>query len=156
VSYRWGKKHIEVGYDEVAVVSQSPDEVVFEVDGDKMTFSVDRVESTRYVDCPSGPLVLEEVPRFVVPAVEETPGSLHAPMPGRVAKVEVSVGDAVEEGQTLVVLEAMKMEHTLRSPWAGTVTLVNADPGEQVAADTILVVVEPEGNPPFSRGDMSL
>ncbi len=142
-SYRWGDIDIEVGYEGIAVVAQSPTEVTLEVNGDHLVFAVDRVGSTRYVDGPSGPLALEEVARFVVAGVDETPGSLHAPMPGRVVRVEASVGDRVDEGQTLVVLEAMKMEHTLRSPWAGTVTLVNATPGQQAEADAILVVVEP-------------
>ncbi len=142
-SYRWGATEIEVAYDDgVAVVSQSPTEVILDVGGDHLMFAVDRFGPTRFVDGPSGPLLLQEVPRFTDAAVEEIPGSLHAPMPGRVVRVEVSVGDTVEEGQTLMVLEAMKMEHTLRSPMAGTVVTVNAAPGEQTAAGDILVVVE--------------
>ena len=142
VIYRWGETDFEVGYEEGIVVAQSPTEVVLDVDGDHLVFAVGRADATRYVDGPTGPVVLEELPRFAVTAAEETPGSLHAPMPGRVVKVEVSVGDRVDEGQTLVILEAMKMEHALRSPWAGTVTLVNASPGDQATADAVLVVVE--------------
>jgi acetyl/propionyl-CoA carboxylase alpha subunit len=143
VSYRWGDTDIEVAYDDgLPVVSQSPTEVVLDVGGDHLIFAVDRFGSTRFVDGPSGPVVFEESPRFLVADVDETPGSLHAPMPGRVVRVEVLVGDAVEEGQTLMVLEAMKMEHTLRSPLAGTVVTVNAAPGEQTAAGDVLVIVE--------------
>ena len=49
------------------------------------------------------------------------------------------------KGQVLVVLEAMKMEHTLRSPHDGTVTEVRYEPGDQVEADAILIVVEAAG-----------
>jgi propionyl-CoA carboxylase alpha chain len=142
VDYRWRDTTIEVGYDEVAVVDQSPSGVTFDVDGDHLTFAIDRLGPTRYVDGPSGPVVLEELPRFAATVIEEDPGSLHAPMPGRVLRVDVVVGDRVKEGQTLMVLEAMKMEHTLRAPWPGNVTAVGAMAGQQVEADAVLVVVE--------------
>jgi biotin carboxyl carrier protein len=144
VSYRWGDANLEIAYDDgIVVVAESPTLVTLDVDGDHPEFEIDRFGSTRFVDGPSGPLVFEELPRFSIAVVEEAPGSLHAPMPGRVARVEVAVGDTVEEGRTLLVLEAMKMEHTLRSPVAGTVVTVNATPGEQAAAGDVLVVVEP-------------
>ncbi len=142
-TYRWGDSEIDVDLgDIVVVVSESPNLVVFDVDGDRFEFAIDRSGPTRFVDGPSGPSLLEEVPRFTNAAVEESPGSLHAPMPGRVIRVEVAVGDTVQVGQTLMVLEAMKMEHTLRSPLAGTVVTVNAAPGEQTASGDVLVVVE--------------
>jgi acetyl/propionyl-CoA carboxylase alpha subunit len=152
--YRWETTGIEVEYQSardglrmlgvegLTVISQTPSLVELELEGEISAFAVDRFETTRYVDGPSGPLTLEEMPRFAGTEIEEDPGSLHAPMPGRVIKVEVAVGDRVEEGQTLVVLEAMKMEHTLRAPWPGTVASVEAIPGQQVEAETVLVVVE--------------
>ena len=103
--------------------------------------TVHRVGAMRYVDGPSGSVTLEAVPRFRGATVDEAPGSLHAPMPGRVVRVEVAVGDTVTEGQVLMVLEAMKMEHTLRAPMPGTVQTVNAAAGEQVGAGSVLVVV---------------
>jgi acetyl-CoA/propionyl-CoA carboxylase biotin carboxyl carrier protein len=69
-------------------------------------------------------------------------GSLTAPMPGTLLAVDVSEGDAVEEGQRLGVLEAMKMEVTLRAPHTGTVTTVGAAAGEQVALGQMLFEVE--------------
>jgi len=142
VVYRWQDTTIEVEYESVAVVAQSPTEVTLGIDGDHLRFTVNRFGPTRYIDGPSGPVVFEELPRFARTEVEEDPGSLHAPMPGRVLRVDVSVGDRVDEGQTLVVMEAMKMEHTLRAPWPGTVISVDAATGDQVEADTVLVVVE--------------
>ncbi|MEY1555042.1 biotin carboxylase N-terminal domain-containing protein [Yoonia sp. R2331] len=65
-----------------------------------------------------------------------------APMPGLVQAVAVAPGDVVTEGQRLVVLEAMKMEHVLRSPRDGTVAEVNAITGGQVAAGAPLVTLE--------------
>ena len=70
-------------------------------------------------------------------------GECRAPLPGAVTKVLVAVGDTVAEGDGLVVLEAMKMEHTLRANGAGTVTQITGAPGQQVDVDDLLVVVEP-------------
>ena len=73
-----------------------------------------------------------------------TAGECRAPLPGAITRVMVSVGDAVDDGDGLVVLEAMKMEHTLRSGGAGTVTQILCAPGDQVDVGDVLVVVEPE------------
>ena len=70
-------------------------------------------------------------------------GECRAPLPGAVTKVLVAEGDAVAEGDGLVVLEAMKMEHTLRANGAGTVAQVNCAPGQQVDVHDLLVTVEP-------------
>jgi acetyl/propionyl-CoA carboxylase alpha subunit len=70
-------------------------------------------------------------------------GECRAPLPGAVTKVLVRVGDVVSEGDGLVVLEAMKMEHTLRAHGAGTVRAVHGAPGQQVDAGELLVEVEP-------------
>jgi propionyl-CoA carboxylase alpha chain len=72
-------------------------------------------------------------------------GECRAPLPGAITKVLVAVGDAVAEGDGLVVLEAMKMEHTLRAHGAGTVTQVVAAPGQQVDVGDLLVAVDPGG-----------
>jgi len=77
-------------------------------------------------------------------AVEAAPsgGSLEAPMPGTVLRVEVAPGDGVEAGSTLVVLEAMKMELAVSAPVAGTVGAVNVRPGELVSRGQPLVTIE--------------
>jgi propionyl-CoA carboxylase alpha chain len=72
-----------------------------------------------------------------------TAGECRAPLPGAITNVMVSVDDVVADGDGLVVLEAMKMEHTLRSGGAGTVTQVLCAPGSQVDVGDLLVVVEP-------------
>jgi 3-methylcrotonyl-CoA carboxylase alpha subunit len=62
-----------------------------------------------------------------------------APMPGRIVLVKASAGDAVEQGQELLVMEAMKMELALKAPRAGTIESINATQGEFVEADAVLV-----------------
>jgi propionyl-CoA carboxylase alpha chain len=70
-------------------------------------------------------------------------GECRAPLPGTIAKVLVSDGEAVAEGDALVVLEAMKMEHTLRSAGEGTVAAVLCAVGQQVDVGDLLVAVTP-------------
>jgi biotin carboxyl carrier protein len=64
------------------------------------------------------------------------------PMPGKVIAVLVSEGDKVEEGQGLVIVEAMKMENEVHSPVSGQVAGVHVKPGDTVDAGAVLVVVE--------------
>ncbi|MDF3141251.1 MULTISPECIES: acetyl/propionyl/methylcrotonyl-CoA carboxylase subunit alpha [unclassified Streptomyces] len=69
--------------------------------------------------------------------------SLTAPMPGTVTVVKVAVGDEVAAGQSLLVVEAMKMEHVISAPHAGTVAELDVTPGTTVAMDQVLAVVAP-------------
>ncbi|MGL6290955.1 MAG: acetyl/propionyl/methylcrotonyl-CoA carboxylase subunit alpha [Silanimonas sp.] len=69
-------------------------------------------------------------------------GTLKAPMPGRVVLAKVKPGDVVTEGQECAVMEAMKMELSLKAPRAGTIKDVRAAAGDFVEADTVLVVLE--------------
>ena len=69
--------------------------------------------------------------------------TLATPMPAKVVRVNVAKGDAVTEGQTLVVVESMKMELGLTSPRDGVVATVDAVPGVLVAAGAVLVALEP-------------
>src|SRR5690606_18819658 len=68
---------------------------------------------------------------------------IRAPMPGRVVLVRSAAGDSVEEGQEVLVMEAMKMELALRAPRAGTIAEILAAEGEFVEADAVLAVLEP-------------
>ena len=74
------------------------------------------------------------------PAGEQS--SVIAPMPGTVIRVLVDAGDSVEPRQTLVVLEAMKMETPLVSPYEGKVRAVHVSEGDRVAGGTVLVELE--------------
>ncbi|MFF5442466.1 acetyl/propionyl/methylcrotonyl-CoA carboxylase subunit alpha [Streptomyces achromogenes] len=69
--------------------------------------------------------------------------SLTAPMPGTVTVVKVAVGDEVTAGQSLLVVEAMKMEHVISAPHAGTVAELDVTPGSTVAMDQVLAVIAP-------------
>ena len=63
-------------------------------------------------------------------------------MPGRIVAVRVKAGDRVAKGQPLVILEAMKMEHTLTAPFQGTVTAISAAEGNQVSEGVVLARID--------------
>jgi biotin carboxyl carrier protein len=95
-----------------------------------------------HVDSPLGSSSYDVVPRFADPSESVAHGSLVAPMPGAVVRVLVETGAAVVKGQPLVVLEAMKMEHTVASPADGTVSEIRVSAGQQVDAGAVLAVVD--------------
>ena len=65
-----------------------------------------------------------------------------APIPGLVVKILVEAGDVVEEGQPLVILEAMKMENEIRARRGGTISRIQAQPGQRVEQNGILLMME--------------
>jgi len=71
----------------------------------------------------------------------EGSGYVKAPMPGQILKVLVKNGDSVDEGQALFVVEAMKMEHTLKAPYAGSVSDLNFKAGESVSGSDVILKI---------------
>lgn len=96
------------------------------------------------VDSSLGPVTLHRVPRFPEPVASLAAGSLVAPMPGTVVRLGVDVGDRVRKGQTVLWIEAMKMEHRIEAPADGVVTSLNASVSQQVEVGAVLAVVEEE------------
>ena len=127
---------------DVVVRACTPPEVTLEVGGVERRYKVHAVGQVSYVDSTDGSSALEEQDRFPLPGSQLSAGSLVAPLPGTVVKVHVSVGDAVEHGDTLVAIEAMKMEHEVNAPAAGIVTELHVSAGDQVEAGMLLAVLE--------------
>ena len=71
-------------------------------------------------------------------------GTVSANIPGKVVTVEVSLGDVVEEGQVILILEAMKMQNEIQAPISGTVISVSCEEGQAIEANVPLVVIEPD------------
>lgn len=73
-------------------------------------------------------------------------GTISSSIPGKVVSIAVSEGQAVAEGDVVMILEAMKMQNEIHAPVAGTVASINCQPGESVEANSPLVVIQPEEN----------
>ena len=128
--------------DGFSVVDASPWSVTLETGSMRTTYDVTISEHHVDVDGPTGHTGLTRKARFTDPADTVASGSLLAPMPGTVVSVTVEKGAEVAAGQAVLVLEAMKMQHTVAAPHAGTVTEIDVQPGMQVAAGDVLAVVE--------------
>ncbi|WP_060180381.1 acetyl/propionyl/methylcrotonyl-CoA carboxylase subunit alpha [Streptomyces sp. IMTB 1903] len=127
------------------LVSRTPDTVTVELDGVTHRFS--------HAASPEGTWLGRDADSWHVQrhdpvsahgAASAGADTLAAPMPGTVTVVKVAVGDKVSAGQSLLVVEAMKMEHVISAPHAGTVTELDVSPGTTVAMDQVLAVVTPD------------
>jgi acetyl/propionyl-CoA carboxylase alpha subunit len=160
VAYTLGEQTLEVTYAfrrtglELAVNGEplparllraAPAAVELVLGGVRRAYAVHRAPGWSYVDGPDGSAALAEVPRFADPNAVAEAGSLLAPMPGGVVRVLATRGAAVTAGQPLVVLEAMKMEHTVVAPVDGVVAEIAVAPGDQVNTGQVLAVVEELG-----------
>ncbi|MFC0628151.1 acetyl/propionyl/methylcrotonyl-CoA carboxylase subunit alpha [Kribbella deserti] len=140
IAYRFARDGRLLGEHEL--LSCTPNEVVLAVGGVRRTFRVAAYPGLVCVDSPLGPVALTPVERFPDPTAQVAAGSLLAPMPGTVVRVAVAVGDQVKQGEPLLWLEAMKMEHTVAAPADGIVTELSAEPGRQVEVGAVLAVVQ--------------
>ncbi|MBC7631929.1 biotin carboxylase N-terminal domain-containing protein [Aeromicrobium sp.] len=146
VSYSAG--FVQHDLDDVVVVSATPARVVLADDGGTATDEVEVGPGWVDVDGPQGSTTLTPVPLFVDPADVVAEGSLLAPMPAAVISVSVVDGQQVDKGDVIVVLEAMKMQHTITAPTAGVVTELTVAAGAQVESGAVLavIVIEAEGD----------
>ncbi|MEO3841073.1 biotin carboxylase N-terminal domain-containing protein [Streptomyces sp. B22F1] len=153
VRYRLTRDGIRAdGLPDVRVLAAAPGRVVLEVAGVARAFDVavydapagGRPAPATYVDTPHGSYALSPLSRFPDPRADTPPGSLLAPMPGTVVRLAdgIAPGQTVRQGQPLLWLEAMKMEHKVAAPASGVLTALHAVPGGQVEVGALLAVVE--------------
>ncbi|ABM11193.1 acetyl/propionyl/methylcrotonyl-CoA carboxylase subunit alpha [Mycolicibacterium vanbaalenii] len=145
VRYRFGRATVSVRIGdwepEVQIVAASASCLDAVIDGVRRQYHLTISGATHYVDSGLGSSALTEVDRFPDPSANQEPGSLLAPMPGSVVRVEVDEGAEVAAGTTIVVLEAMKMEHSVRAPAGGVVASLSVAVGTQVESGQVLAVV---------------
>jgi propionyl-CoA carboxylase alpha chain len=116
-----------------------------EIAGRRSRVQITRADDRLVVLGPRGDVEFDIRPRFILPGAEDaTTGGFVAKMPGKVIDLRVQAGERVSAGQTLVVLEAMKMEHPMSAAEDGVVTEVRVELGEQVESGTLLLVFEPD------------
>jgi propionyl-CoA carboxylase alpha chain len=120
-----------------------PEGIDLEIEGIRCNARVTRRDDRLVVQDLAGDVELAIAPRFVLPGAGEISGGFVARMPGKVIDLRVAAGDVVRAGDTLLVLEAMKMEHPMTATEDGVVVEVRVALGDQVESGALLLVVEP-------------
>jgi len=113
-----------------------------EVGSHRFFAQVTRANDQILINMPFGDLDAVIVPRFIEPGNEVPEGGLVAPMPGKVIEVKVKKGDKVKAGDTLIIIEAMKMEHSIKATENGKVTKLMVSLNQQVDNGATLLVLD--------------
>ena len=127
---------------EAFIYSSDEDGIDMIFDGKRHYSRVTVSKKNILVHMPFGDVMLQLKPRFKMPGTEVTIGGLIAPMPGKVIDVKVKKGKKVKAGDTLVILEAMKMEHSIKASEDGTVSELLISVNDQVENGALLMVVK--------------
>jgi geranyl-CoA carboxylase alpha subunit len=114
-----------------------PVEVPFHIDGNDIVLDIDAL-TVRFTDRTYAP------PET---AAAGSDGKLRAPMDGRIVAIKVAAGDKVSRGQTLIVLEAMKIQHQLKAALDAKIEAISVQEGQQVSNRTVLVTMQPAMEP---------
>ena len=147
-SQRDGAFQVTLDEDEprtVAVFSVEGGQVDLEIDGRRLQLAIAGTEDRWLVHGTDFDVDLTELPRLPLPGLLEIKGGLTAPMPGNVLATHVQQGEEVREGQLLLILEAMKMQHRIVAPFDGSVKELHVGEGDQVDNGALLVMLEESG-----------
>jgi acetyl-CoA carboxylase biotin carboxylase subunit len=127
------------------VLSSVPDgaspNIRIAIDGIQRSFTIVEAGEALYVHSTLGSRVLKRLPRHPIPQSASEQGSANSPMPGQVLKILVAVGQKVSPGDPIIILEAMKMEHTMRTAVDGVVEAILVRNGEVVGPGQLLVQI---------------
>jgi 3-methylcrotonyl-CoA carboxylase alpha subunit len=126
---------------EIRVISWKPPQLTLEEGSHRWRARVSFDGDRAYVHTAELNISLLRQPRFPDKARAIPAGGCIAPMPGKVVELRVAEGDTVQAGQVLLIMEAMKMEHSVTAPQDGVVAQVSVAAGDQVGADALLIVV---------------
>ena len=127
---------------EVEVVNIDDKYIDLVFDGVRVKSRISEDAEFILVHIPSGDVSFEIKPRFSMPGLEVQAGGLVAPMPGKVVDLKVKRGSKVKSGETLVILEAMKMEHSIKASEDGVIADIFIKENDQVENGAVLMVVD--------------
>ena len=155
LSLKYSEKEIEVNYRAnrdgsfhinentlARILDWSSKGIDLEVNGFRFYSKVTQDDDQLVVHGPWGDALFKLLPRFTLPGLEQQAGGLVAPMPGKVIDLKVKVGSKVKKGDTLVILEAMKMEHQVKASDDGKVTKVLVKKDDQLENGAVLMVID--------------
>ena len=124
------------------IIEWTPSGIDIEVNNSRFFSKITKDSDSIVVHGPWGDALFKILPRFTLPGSEQQAGGLVAPMPGKVIDLKVKVGSKVKKGDTLVILEAMKMEHQVKASEDGKVTKVLIKKDDQLENGALLMVVD--------------
>ena len=155
INFRYLEKDLEVTYKAnrdgsfnvndgtvAQVVKWTSYGIDIEVNNSRFFSKVTRDNDNIVVHGPWGDALFKILPRFTLPGSEAQAGGLIAPMPGKVVDLKVKTGSKVKKGDTLVILEAMKMEHQVKAPEDGKITKVLIKKDDQLENGALLMVLD--------------
>jgi acetyl/propionyl-CoA carboxylase alpha subunit len=123
------------------VLSCVPDSIRIEIDGVQRAFKINEADDELYIHSSLGSRVIKRPPRHPMRQTASEQASANSPMPGKVLKILVEAGQKVSAGDSLIILEAMKMEHTMRAALDGVVESILVSDGEVVGPGQLLVQI---------------
>ena len=155
INFRYLEKDLEVTYKAnrdgsfdvndgtvARVIKWTSSGIDIEVNNSRFFSKVTRDSNNVVVHGPWGDALFKILPRFTLPGSEAQAGGLIAPMPGKVVDLKVKTGSKVKKGDTLVILEAMKMEHQVKAPEDGKITKVLIKKDDQLENGALLMVLD--------------
>ena len=144
VSYKSNRDNtFSVNEDSTAqILNWSGKGIDIEINNSRFFSKVTQDKDNLVVHGPWGDVLFKVLPRFTLPGTEIQAGGLVAPMPGKVIDLKVKVGSKVKKGDTLVILEAMKMEHQVRASKDGKITKVLIKKDDQLENGALLMILD--------------
>jgi propionyl-CoA carboxylase alpha chain len=139
-----GENRYKVDARELKILAVEPGQIAIETDGLVQRYEIAQAGDHIFVHSPTGDTAIQRLPRHPRPASASQHETANSPMPGQVLRILVREGQKVKTGDSLVVLEAMKMEQTIRTTINGRVQSVLVKNGQVVAPGQMLVEIGAE------------
>ena len=136
------KESISILEKNVKIISFDNEMLECVIDDIRSQYQIYRDEDRLFVFDSFNDIQLKVLPRFVDPSTSSIEGGLLAPMPGKISEVLIKKDQKVKAGQSLMIIEAMKMEQTIKSPNAGKISKIMVKKGQQVENGESLLVID--------------
>ena len=136
------KESISILEKNVEIISFDNEMLECVIDDIRSQYQIYRDEDRLFVFDSFNDIQLKVLPRFVDPNTSSIEGGLLAPMPGKISEVLIKKDQKVKAGQSLMIIEAMKMEQTIKSPNAGKISKIMVKKGQQVENGESLLVID--------------
>ena len=144
ISYKTNREgHFEINEGQIAkVIEWKESGLDLEINNSRFFSKVTRQDKDLVVHGPWGDILFTKLPKFQNIGQELTDGGLTAPMPGKVIELKVKLGSKIKKGETLVILEAMKMEHSVIAAQDGVIDELFINQNEQVENGALLMIIK--------------